>query len=390
MPNCKSIYEPREDSILLEKYVKKYAKGYVLDIGTGSGIQAISVAKNKNVNSVLALDVQKEVVEYCKKNIKNKKIKFLVSDLFENVNGKFDTIIFNPPYLPEDIKVKDLTFEGGKKGYEVIEKFLNKANNFLKTNGIILIIFSSLTKKEKIDEFIQNNLLESVLLDKKHIFFEDLYVYKINKSQILKKIEKKNVKSIKYFSKGRRGFIFVGNYKNKKVAIKTKRPDSKAIDRIKNEINFLKILNRKNIGPKLFFSGEDFLIYEFIDGNFIIDYLKYNEKEKIKKVLRNIFEELFLMDKLKINKEEMSHPQKHIIINKKHKPVLIDFERSHYTLKPGNVTQFSNFLISNNILNILKNKKIIINKNKIIHAAKKYKKNQTKNNFNNILKTINN
>ena len=115
MTNYK-IYTPREDSKLLVKYVRKYSKGIVLDIGTGSGIQAITAANNKKVNSVLATDIQDSIIRLNKKNIKNKKIKFLKSDLFNDIkNKKFDTIIFNPPYLPNELKVKDLTLEGGKK-----------------------------------------------------------------------------------------------------------------------------------------------------------------------------------------------------------------------------------------------------------------------------------
>ena len=165
MTNCNSVYEPREDSTLLEKYVRQYAKGSVLDVGTGSGIQAITAVHNPKVKSVVALDIQKETIEYCKRNIINKKIKFFVSDLFEifkkkdKLRKKFDTIIFNPPYLPSELKVKDLTIEGGKRGYEVIERFFNDVNDFLKVDGIILIVFSSLTKKEKVDEFIRHYLL---------------------------------------------------------------------------------------------------------------------------------------------------------------------------------------------------------------------------------------
>jgi|TARA_B100001971_G_scaffold72955_1_gene67262 release factor glutamine methyltransferase len=386
-----STYEPREDSMLLKSYVRQHAKGSVLDIGTGSGIQAITAAKSRKVKKIIATDIQRSIINYNKKNIKNKKITFIISDLFQIfkrnknlMNKKFDTIIFNPPYLPQELKLKDLTLEGGKKGYEVIEKFLNKVNDFLKTNGIILIIFSSLTKKEKIDEFIKNNLLDFKELTKKHIFFEDLYVYKINKSAILKNLEQKGIRNLRYFAKGKRGFIFTGNYKNKKVAVKIKNPESRAIFRINNETNFLKILNKKNIGPKLLFSDKDYLIYEFVDGYFINDYLKINEKENIKRMLKNIFEQLFVMDKLKINKEEMSHPVKHIIINKK-KPVLIDFERAHHTIKPGNVTQFCDFLISNNIKTALKNNKIKIDNKKVITLAKKYKKNINKNNLNKII-----
>lgn len=192
------MYKPREDSLMLAEQVKKYAQGFVLDIGTGFGIQAITAAKKRNVKKVIALDIDKDSIEYCKKNIINKKIQFFVSDLFsifknsidkkpfkkiknKKIIKKFDTIIFNPPYLPEDLKLKDLTLYGGKKGYEILERFLNEVNNYLKPNGIILIVFSSLTNKSKINKFIKNNSLEFKELAKKHIFFEDLYVYLIKK-----------------------------------------------------------------------------------------------------------------------------------------------------------------------------------------------------------------
>ena len=65
------IYEPVEDSFLLNKYVDKLAFGRVLDVGTGSSIQAISAAKKKNVKSVLAVDINEEAVaQLKKKNIK--------------------------------------------------------------------------------------------------------------------------------------------------------------------------------------------------------------------------------------------------------------------------------------------------------------------------------
>src|SRR3989344_1100944 len=135
------LYKPREDSYLLAKYVKKHAFGRVLDIGTGSGIQAITAAKLKKVKSVLAVDIQEDIIEQCRTSIKSKKISFRQSDLFENVPEKpgFDKIIFNPPYLPEDVTLKDITVEGGKKGYEVLERFLEAVSGYLKQNGAILI-----------------------------------------------------------------------------------------------------------------------------------------------------------------------------------------------------------------------------------------------------------
>ena len=420
MASCKSIYEPREDSTLLERYVREYSKGHVLDMGTGSGIQAITAAHSSKVESVLALDIQKSTIDYCNKNIKNIKIKFLVSDLFSTIKNnnkikikKFDAIIFNPPYLPQELKVKDLTLEGGKKGYEVIERFLNEANNYLEPDGVILIVFSSLTKKEKVDGFIRNNMLEFELLEKQHYFFEDLYVHKIWKSGILKELEKNDIKNLKYFAKGKRGLVFTGIYKGKKVGVKINNPESSAIMRIDNEAKFLKLLNKKGIGPKLLLHGKGFLAYEFVEGHNIMEFLSalsafkknpirntnknkiiINSKvitknsETIVKIIKKIMKRLYIMDKLRINKQEMSHPQKHIIIEKSNNPVLIDFERCKYTLNPGNVTQFCDFLISNNMLTILKNNKIEINKEQIIEAARRYKKQRNKNNFNDMLNLI--
>ena len=388
-----SLYEPREDSNLLEKYARQHAKGLVLDMGTGSGIQAIAAAQNSKVKSVIALDVQEEVVENCKKRIINKKIKFFASDLFEifetnkSLNKKFDTIIFNPPYLPEDIKLKDLTVDGGKKGYEVLERFINNANKYLEKDGIILIVFSSLTKKDKVDEFIGNNLLDFELLEKQRIFFEDLYVYLIEKSQILKMLEAKKITGARYFTKGKRGFIFIGELKNKKVAIKIKNPKSEAVSRIENEINFLRILNKKKIGPKLLFHDKDFLVYEFVDGISFLEFLekKSTNKKWIIDVIKNIMKQLYLTDKLNINKEEMSHPVKHIIITNKNRPVLLDFERAHYVKNPGNVTQFCDFLMSKHASKMLNKNKIKIDNKKMISAAKEYKKRQNMVAFKSIL-----
>jgi release factor glutamine methyltransferase len=174
------MYEPREDSYLLQKHVMFYAKGKVLDVGTGSGIQALSALENKNVDSVIAVDIDKEVIKELKEKHKdNKKVKFVVSDLFSNIKSeKFDTIIFNPPYLPEE-EPKDVALDGGEKGYELLERFFHKVKNNLNEKGIILIVFSSVTNKKRIDEIIKGCKLKFKLLEEEKMFFEKLYVYLI-------------------------------------------------------------------------------------------------------------------------------------------------------------------------------------------------------------------
>jgi len=379
------IYEPREDSFLLAEEVKKYAKGRCLDIGTGSAIQAEAAAKK--ADSVLAVDIQKKVIEHCRKNVKNKKITFRQSDLFSNIKGKFDTIIFNPPYLPEDARLKDLTLDGGKKGYEVLERFINSLNNYLNEDGICLIVFSSLTNKEKVNEFLENNLFEYEQTAYQKLFFEELYAYLIKKSAILKKLNRKSIKNIKKLAKGHRGIAFSASYKGKKVVVKIKNPESEAIDKIKYESALLKELNKKGIGPKILFSDDDFILMKYVEGNLILDYFKKNNKKEIIKILKKIFEQLFVLDKMHLNKEEMHHPVKHIMINKE-KVVMIDFERAKRSLDAKNVTQFCQFLILGKISEMLMQKGIKISKEQMIEAAKQYKHNPNKKSFSQILTFI--
>ncbi|MAG50049.1 hypothetical protein CL621_00215 [archaeon] len=168
------MYQPREDSFLLQKYVKKYAKGSVLDLGSGSGIQALTALKK--TKEVLAADIDKEAV----KLLKAKGLNSRFSNLFSNIKEKFDLIIFNPPYLPNS-KFKDIALDGGKKGYEVLERFFSQVKNYLKKDGKILIVFSSLTKPKKVKEIIKKNNFNFKLLEEKKLPFEKLYVVLVEK-----------------------------------------------------------------------------------------------------------------------------------------------------------------------------------------------------------------
>lgn len=371
---------------MMSEQVKKYAKGLVLDVGTGSGIQVLSALENKLVKKIIGIDIDNEAVDYCKKKIKSKKAEFFQSDLFEIFKRKkssskeffscqFDTIIFNPPYLPNEknSEINDISLHGGKKGYGTIERFLSEVNDSLDKDGIILLLFSSQTNKGMIDKLIEKNLLVSELLDKKHFFFEDLFVYKIQKTEILREIESQDVSRLIFLAKGHHGIVYHGVYRGKKIAIKIKNPKSHAIEIIRKEAGWLKRLDEYPIAPKLIFHTENFLVMEFIDGKRIIDYIESSNKKEIISLLKKIFGQLLILDKLGIKKEEMHHPIKHIIVREK-KPVMIDFERAHFTEKPGNVTQFCSFLMR--ISRILEEKGIFINKDKIISFAQSYRKNR--------------
>lgn len=168
------IYEPREDSDLLKKWVKKLVTGKVLDMGTGSGVQARAALEK--TSDVLAADINPECVEHAKKQ----GIKVILSNLFENISDKFDWIIFNPPYLPEDLDEPEdskLATTGGVEGNEIIIEFLKQAKYHLNENGKILIVISSLTGEPQ-ELFIDYSWK---VLETEKLFFEELTVFELTK-----------------------------------------------------------------------------------------------------------------------------------------------------------------------------------------------------------------
>ncbi len=171
------IYEPREDSFLLQRIVKQEVNpnDKVLDMGTGSGIQAITAAEISK--DVTASDINPE----CINQLDNPKIKAIQSDLFKNIKDKFDLIIFNPPYLPKDPNEPEdsaLTTTGGEKGSEIIEEFLKQAKNYLTNNGRILLLFSSLSGN--IENIAKRENYNIKIITRQKFSFEEIYVAFLN------------------------------------------------------------------------------------------------------------------------------------------------------------------------------------------------------------------
>lgn len=341
------VYEPQEDSFLLKEFVKRYAKGVALDMGTGSGIQARELAHSKRTTKVFAVDIDKKAVAFAREALnhgRHKKVTWIVGDLFSPFKSKkylhyFDTIVFNAPYLPQDHHQRDIALEGGKRGNEVIARFLQEVNNYMKPGGIILLVFSSLTPNVR--ELITDNMLVGKELGKTHMFFEDILVYIIKRNPVLNELEKKGICGIKFFARGHRGLVFTGKYWKERVAIKIKRPESAARDTIIREAKMLQYVNKHGIGPKYLFHSPHYLVYEFAEGKYLKDVLL---AKNIKAICKRILEQCFQLDLLHVSKEEMTRPYKHAIIEGR-KVTLIDFERARKVeAVHKNVTQFCEFV----------------------------------------------
>ncbi len=182
-----TIYQPAEDSYLLAKTLKNHFKNKtksisILDLGSGSGIQA-QTCKKLGFNNILTTDINPEAVKHLKKQNFNTIKSNLFSDMDKsNKQQKFDLIIFNPPYLPQDKrepKDSQINTTAGKQGYEIIIKFLKQVKTHLNKQGIILLLFSSLSQPKIIINKAKELKYKIRLLASQKLDFEELYVYEL-------------------------------------------------------------------------------------------------------------------------------------------------------------------------------------------------------------------
>ena len=177
------VYEPAEDSELLA-FHSRNLRGKILEIGTGSGLVSILNAKSNPSNDVLACDINPEAVKCAQQNAKANSapnIRFFQSNLFEKIEGKFDSILFNPPYLPTSKEERipgnlNYAFDGGEDGRKILDIFLEEFDKFLAPKGRLLLIQSSLNSMERTILILKNKGFEVQIVDQKPFFFEIVYL----------------------------------------------------------------------------------------------------------------------------------------------------------------------------------------------------------------------
>lgn len=151
---------------------------------------------------------------------------------------------------------------------------------------------------------------------------------------------------MQFLARGKRGDVFLTTYRGKQVVVKQVRVTSQALSTLEIEADWLQKVNKYKIGPKFIKLEEGKLVMEYVRGVPIGEYLEQHPFSPV--LAREILDQCHVLDKLHVNKFEMHHPTKHILL-KSGKPsrktvVMIDFERCRWTEKPKNVTQFAQFL----------------------------------------------
>lgn len=169
-----NVLIPRQDTeVLVEEVIKiaqKIKARKILDLCTGSGAIAISLAKYLPNTEITALDISYKALEVAKLNAKNNKVEnqitFIESNLLENLQKeKYDIIVSNPPYIKQDI-IKELdkevqrephiALDGGKDGLDFYRKIIDSGYEYLKYGGYLCLEIGY-DQKEEVMNLLDDN-----------------------------------------------------------------------------------------------------------------------------------------------------------------------------------------------------------------------------------------
>lgn len=189
-----SVLIPRyETEYLVEKTINYSNKIFsnkvdILDLGTGSGAIGITLAKKLHSN-VTAVDISDDALRVAYQNAMENtaNIKFIKSDMLDNVNGKFDIVISNPPYIDVEEKIMDsvkkyephLALYAKNNGLYFYEKILSNIKSFLKEKFIIAFEIGW-WQGSLIEKIAKENFNNSKILVEKDLTNRDRYIFIIN------------------------------------------------------------------------------------------------------------------------------------------------------------------------------------------------------------------
>ena len=189
-----NVLIPQPDTeILVEEVInlnKDKSNLSILDLCTGSGCIAISLAKYIKDANVVATDISEKAIQIAKlnaeKNCIHKNIKFIQSDMFANIDNdyQFDYIVSNPPYIKTDV-VKSLSEEvkkepiialdGGKDGLIFYKEIINNAYKYLKDDGYLCLEIGY-DQKDEVIKLLNNSERYKDVYSKKDLAGNDRIV----------------------------------------------------------------------------------------------------------------------------------------------------------------------------------------------------------------------
>jgi len=196
--------------------------------------------------------------------------------------------------------------------------------------------------------------------------------------------------NIPVLGKGYVGVVVLSNQGKKTVALKIRRIDSSRTE-MRSEAKLLRLANEIDVGPRLLDSSKNFIIMEYLEGKKIIDWIRdlkgKGSAAKLRATILKMLEDCYGLDKIRLDHGELSHIHKHVIVG--NKVCIIDFESASVNRRTSNVTSATQSIfigsgIANHVKKIIKEP----NRKKLIFSLRKYKNDQSRENFEDVLQVL--
>jgi release factor glutamine methyltransferase len=179
------MYAPSDDTFLLADCIRQYNGRRALEIGVGSGL--LLDILEKNFTFVAGSDIDLQALQHCKQQkTSSANVLLVCCDAGSAFGiGKFDLIVSNPPYLPNDDYNNnnnnlDPTVHGGPTGIEATVHFINSALPLLAGDGKLLIVISSFANSSALDKVVVENNMHKKIVKEKRLFYETLSIVELS------------------------------------------------------------------------------------------------------------------------------------------------------------------------------------------------------------------
>ncbi|MCW4043991.1 MAG: serine/threonine protein kinase [Candidatus Bathyarchaeota archaeon] len=196
-----------------------------------------------------------------------------------------------------------------------------------------------------------------------------------------------SVFNVPVLGKGFVGIAVIAHLNGQRVALKIRRVDADRLG-LQHEASMLTKANTVNVGPKLISATTNFLLMQLIDGDLLPKWLElHKKKEPARTVLMDILEQCWRLDATGLDHGELSKAPKHVIIDAKQQPFIIDFETASINRKTANVTAICQYIFAGNssVAHMAAETLGENNHDAIVEALRTYKHNKNRENFEHLL-----
>jgi len=187
-----------------------------------------------------------------------------------------------------------------------------------------------------------------------------------------------DINDLRVVGKGCVGIVFAGILNGERVALKVLRSDSNRAS-LGEEEKLLLVANRCGVGPRLIASSDSAIAMEYIDGKYLSKWLEEpHTTEEVRYVARKLLSQCYRLDKEGLDHGELSDAKKHILVDERGRPHILDFETASMNRKCRNLVSMLSYLFFKGSISILMGRYLCWDGSAIRNLIREYKDSPSK------------